>query len=245
MVEVVRALAEEAGQLDDVGHMALPAHIFAGGMQQIVYRRLSRLQAEDYPLLRLAAVAGRQIDRAVLREADTAVDIDGWLVTCANAAILEVFENRWRFAHDKLREGVLAELPIDERRSLHLRVGEAIEPVYAADLSAHYVNLSYQFGEARDMPREYRYARLAGEQAAAQYANADAVRYLSRALDLIGATNVAARFGLLSARERVHDLWEIARHRQPIFQPWLHWPNFRTMTAGRPWSRSARPTTPM
>jgi hypothetical protein len=44
------------------------------------------------------------------------------------------------------------------------------------------------------------YARLAGERAAARYANAEAKRYFSRALALTSEENLLERFDLLSRR---------------------------------------------
>src|SRR5438552_1680852 len=45
LVEVVRALAEEAGQLGNVGLRDLPERVSAGGVRQIVQRRLNRVPA--------------------------------------------------------------------------------------------------------------------------------------------------------------------------------------------------------
>jgi class 3 adenylate cyclase/tetratricopeptide (TPR) repeat protein len=53
------------------------------------------------------------------------------------------------------------------------------------------------------------YLRRAGEQAAARFANSQAVTYLSRALDLLpedGVRWAIERYGLLLAREKVYDL---------------------------------------
>ena len=69
IVEVVRALAEEAGQLDQIGEMTLPSQVLAGGMRQVIERRLSRVPAEANLLLQLAAVAGRELDLTVLASA--------------------------------------------------------------------------------------------------------------------------------------------------------------------------------
>ncbi|NDJ33863.1 MAG: protein kinase, partial [Chloroflexi bacterium] len=46
MVEVVRALAEEAGRLSEIGSATLPARVVAGGIQRIIERRLGRVPAE-------------------------------------------------------------------------------------------------------------------------------------------------------------------------------------------------------
>ncbi|MFN8492316.1 MAG: tetratricopeptide repeat protein [Caldilineaceae bacterium] len=207
MVEVLRTLAEEVGRLDRISDMALPLHVFAGGMQQMVQRRLQRVPALYQPLLQLAAVAGRQLDLAVLQHLDPSMNLAEWLDRCANAAVLAVPEGglRWQFAHDKLREGLLRELNESERRSCHAQIGAAIEQVYATDLAPHYADLAYHYGQAQQVHQERRYARLAGEQAAAQFANGPALTYFGRALELTPASDHAERFALLLAREQVYD----------------------------------------
>jgi len=59
---------------------------------------------------------------------------------------------------------------------------------------------------AGDLERERRYARLAGERAATQYANEEALRYLGRALELTPAGACGHRYELLVARESVYHL---------------------------------------
>ena len=75
----------------------------------------------------MAAVIGRELDLNILHTFATE-DLESWLVLCANAAVLEVQENRWRFTHDKLREHLLDELSEIERPLLHRRAAEAIDP---------------------------------------------------------------------------------------------------------------------
>ncbi|HEX2623480.1 MAG TPA: tetratricopeptide repeat protein, partial [Phototrophicaceae bacterium] len=190
IVEVMRVLAEEAGQLDQVTVSSLPQKIVAGGMQAVVLRRLSRVPTAARPLLEIAAIAGRELDLAVLLA--TAVDTmtDSWLTICTDASILEVQDGRWRFAHDKLREGLLLNLSEVQRRNLHRDVATAIERVYA-DNAIQFAPLAYHWGEAGDLPKEAHYAGLAGKHALASSAYQEAVPLLTRALTLapqIGAS---------------------------------------------------------
>lgn len=86
MVEVVRALADEAGRLADIGRMTLPERIFAGGVQQVIRRRLNRVPEWGQALLQVVAVAGRQLDVAVLRHlVGQADDLPGMLETFMQA----------------------------------------------------------------------------------------------------------------------------------------------------------------
>src|SRR6185369_17194417 len=95
LVEVVRALAEEAGSLSQIGHMSLPRRVFAGGVEQIVQRRLERVPENTRHLLRIAAVAGRQLDLRLLAAIDTSIDTEEWLTVCANAGVLDVMNEEW------------------------------------------------------------------------------------------------------------------------------------------------------
>jgi tetratricopeptide (TPR) repeat protein len=189
LVEVVRALAEEAGQLGDVGAAApLPMHVLTGGVQGIVQRRLNRVPEDARLLLRAAAVAGRQLDIDVLCEVlqslGKAREMETWLVDCADAAVLDVQDGNWRFGHNKLREGVLSELDSDQLTDLHRRVAEAIETVYQYSARRTAEPLMYHWGMAGDREKEEHYAALAGEQALHNGAYAAAKTFLKRALDL-------------------------------------------------------------
>jgi serine/threonine protein kinase/tetratricopeptide (TPR) repeat protein len=182
LVEVVRALAEEAGGLESIGQMTLPDNVFAGGVQRIVQRRLARIPTEYYPLLQRAAVMGRQLDLKVLLALAGDVYVDVWLSACADAAVLDVQDDQWRFAHDKLREGLLAGLSDEERRQLHIEVAQAIEAIYPDSLEQAPI-LAHHYAAAGDDQKHFYYATLAGNQAMQQGANKEATGYFSRALE--------------------------------------------------------------
>ncbi|MEZ4727257.1 MAG: tetratricopeptide repeat protein [Caldilineaceae bacterium] len=191
IVETLRTLAEEAGQLNRVALMALPKHIFPGGVQQVIQRRLQRVPAIYQPLLQWAAVAGRRLDLTLFQPLAPPPIVEQWLTVCANVAVLARQDQYWHFAHDKLREGVLRTMDATRRQQLHQQVAETICQVYATDLSPHYADLAYHFGQAQDHTHERRYLRLAGEMAQATYANSAAIDYYERLLTLLGEETAA------------------------------------------------------
>lgn len=188
LVEVVRALAEEAGRLDQVGRDTLPMKVFTGGMQSIVQRRLSQIPDWGQPLLQQAALIGRDIDlkllEALMPTLDSAPEINKWLLACSNAAVLEVREEMWRFAHDKLREGTLLSIPEGDLPQLHLHIAEAIETIYP-DASEYAGALADHWGAAGDTVKQWHYAKLAGQQALEISVYPEALQYLQIALDNI------------------------------------------------------------
>ncbi|MFN8494491.1 MAG: tetratricopeptide repeat protein [Caldilineaceae bacterium] len=137
LVEVVRALAEESGGLAQIGETALPTQVFAGGVQRIIQRRLNQAPPWAQPLLRLAAVLGRQLDLPIMtqlsRQGQSRLGeqtLERWLAVCADAAVLTIAGEQWLFAHDKLRESLLHDFAHPD---LHRQAAQAMEAVYAGD----------------------------------------------------------------------------------------------------------------
>jgi predicted ATPase len=189
MVEVLRALAEEAGELEQITSSPLPSQVFTGGVEGIIRRRLSRVPKEAQPLLHVAAIAGRELDLTVIRDvlntANRGDQLDVWLSNCSDAAVLEVDADQWRFSHNKLRDGVLADMPENARRELHKRVATSIQTVYQYTPKQPTAGaLAHHWQAAGDFEKEEEYVGLAGEQAFKNDAYQTALQYFNRAIEL-------------------------------------------------------------
>ncbi len=133
---------------------------------------------------------------------------------------------RYLFNHILMRDAVYDMQLRARLRELHRLAATAIEALYADNLVPYYADLAYHYGRAEMSEQERRYATLAGEQAAADYANAAAVRFFSRALDLTPAADLAGQYALLYRREQAYGLqgareaqrrdlaalWQLAQH---------------------------------
>ena len=183
IVEVVRALAEEAGQLANIGRVTMPQALFVRGMVTILERRLQRVAADNLPLLKGAAVYGRQLDLKVLQRLSGRDNLDPWLLDCSNAAILEVKHEVWQFSHDKLRETLLRQLPAGERQNLHRQVAQALEQAYPDDTQNSHT-LAYHWQQVGDLDKEAHYRLLAGRLAISHGSHRPAITHLERALQL-------------------------------------------------------------
>ena len=200
--EVVRTLAEKAGQLDRIRSEALPSHIFTEHMQQILSRRLQRLPTKYQPLLRLAAIMGRRPDLDVLNHLSEGT-VAIWLSAVHEAAIFTIQNNYWQFAHDKLREAVLARIPQEQVQQLHTAVATTIEHLYPdspdqASILAHH--WQWAGNQEREQACRYQAAQHAGQQ----YAHSEVLQHLERALAL--AVTDEQRYDALYLRERTHEL---------------------------------------
>lgn len=181
IVEVVRALAEDAGDLAQIGSMELPARVLAGGMEAVIERRLRRIPETARALLNVAALAGRELDVPLLKHIATQDNLDDWLMLIS--VVVDVNENHYRFAHDKLREALIREIPADRAKRIHHDIATALETIYP-DHSAYASRLALHWREAGDEIKELRYVAIAGETAVRSGAYTEAISLLSRAVKL-------------------------------------------------------------
>lgn len=203
LIEVVRALAEEAGRLDKIGDMELPEHVFTGGVRRIIERRLSRVTPAGRPLLQISAVSGNRLDLAVLSTASPTTNMEQWITDCAGVAVLEMRDGRWHFAHDKLRIGLIENLDSEQLRTLHQQVATAIEQTHP-NATSEVANLAFHWHEAQDVEKEGYYVALAGEQALRSGAYQTAVPYLERALVLASHSKIKRSNG---GAARLHQVY--------------------------------------
>ncbi|KPK03350.1 MAG: hypothetical protein AMJ56_19275 [Anaerolineae bacterium SG8_19] len=155
-------------------------------------RRLQLLTDEDRAILTTAAVLGPEFPFALL-EAVTKLDEDDLLDAVdrllADRLIeelpLQAGEDRYRFAQEALRQALLTTISQRRLRTLHRRAGEAIQTLYDANQRRHWPVLAHHFSGAGDGQQAFKYFILAGNANAQVYANAEAIAYYRRALEIV------------------------------------------------------------
>jgi len=98
-----------------------------------------------------------------------------------NGSVVTVY----RFTH-ALYQNFLYEQLLNKRRALlHRRAGETLERVYAGQHTRVAGALATHFERGRDFAKAIAFLTQAGDTALSRYANAEAVKYYSRGLDLV------------------------------------------------------------
>ncbi len=190
IVETMRALAEEAGELSQIGTRTLPQNILTGGMQQLMRRRLHKVDDRYQDIQMQAAILGREIDTALLNRIYSQTLVQTWLNDAAEAAVLTVQENMWRFAHDKLRETILADILSNAKSKFHRTAAETIEAVYP-DNKAYHEALLGHWKNAQDLAKEIYYTDVVTEHMIKYQGNyADANALLVDVIQRLPADNL-------------------------------------------------------
>jgi len=180
-------------------------------LQGVLMARIDRLQEQTKRVLQMASVIGRtflyRILDAIAREIR---GLDEDLLILQREEMIRqrarVPELEYIFKHHLIQEAAYNGLLRSERRLLHRQIAEALERLFPNRLEEQLGLVAYHWEQARERQRAIEYLRRAGEQAAAQFANAEAVGYFSRALDLTPREDLVGRYELLLARERVHNV---------------------------------------
>jgi tetratricopeptide (TPR) repeat protein len=107
---------------------------------------------------------------------------------------IEFQNERWRFAHDKLRE-LLERIPQARRRGLHQRVAETLEQLYPPEQQAAALVLHWR--AAGNLTKELEYIRIAGHRYEQLGAYDQARLLYERGLQLAGTPELVTEFEIL------------------------------------------------
>ena len=211
--EAVIAFDEGSGRWQarqDVTQLTVPETL-----QGVLAARIDGLPQGARQMLQLASVIGRVFSRPLLAAIAAGPGLDEALAALQRAQMVhqrvQASETQYAFKHVLTQAAAYDTLLRRARRALHLRVAEALERLYPARIEEQLGLLAHHWEQAGDAARAVGYLRRAGEQAATLHANAEAVGYLSRALNLVpadtgSAKDLAGRYAMLLRREAIYDL---------------------------------------
>ena len=115
-------------------------------------------------------------------------------------------ELTYLFKHLVTHEVGYESLTFATRAQLHGQYARYLESAYPGRIDQLAPQLAHHFERAQIQDKACFYLAKAGEQAAANYANDEALTYFNRTLNLTEAGNTRMRFDTLLKRERVYDL---------------------------------------
>lgn len=166
----------------------------------VIAVEIDQLGAEDRSTLRAAAVMGTSFEAGLLAAVlDHPVDSGVW--RRLRPFVMPGPAGGYRFRHALVRDAAYEGLPYVRRRQLHGLLAEAVEQRAGNAAHGEAAQLALHYFHAQRYEAAGYYAHIAGEQAAAAYANPQAAEFFTWAL-------VSARHKSHPAREEVAKLAE-------------------------------------
>ena len=180
-------------------------------VESLLTARIDTLEPADRMLLRYASVVGPRFPLDLLGEIlhDEIPDAghpERWAYL--GEFVVPAENEEFSFRHDLVRATAYAGLSFRRRRDIHSRVGLALEQRLGARADEEAALLSLHFHEAGQFERSWRYAVLAGNRAAAGYANVVASELYGRALEAAGHLERIPEDELATVEEALGDVYD-------------------------------------
>ena len=181
----------------------------------VIQTRLARLSKPELHILQQASVAGNQFWEGVLQSCSglDKIEIQGKLEMLRRREMIFRLEsssvaqtNEYVFKHDILRQVTYESIETTKRRKIHRLVAGWLIDQSTDSRTELLGPIGDHFEHAQIPEKASHYLTLAGDQAATQFANAEAETYYSRALNLVPDNNPDTTFRLLMSREQLYNL---------------------------------------
>jgi predicted ATPase len=157
----------------------------------VLAARIDRLEERDKHVLQTAAVIGKGFSEAVLKRVVDLPDAELSAALTKLTASEFIYEQalypelEYTFKHALTQEVAYGSLLVERRQAIHERVAEAIEALFGAGVPEQYAELAHHYSQSRNTEKAIAYSELAGQRAVQHSANAEALRHLTTALDLL------------------------------------------------------------
>jgi len=191
LFEMFRALvdSEQLVQLEDRwqfrGDLETPE--IPDAIHSVIMSRIDRLEMETKQTLLCASVIGDVFDQRLLKSVCGDMDFEYHLNQLNNHDFIysQKSTSAYRFKHALIRDVAMTSLLEENKREYHQKLGEAIESIYPDSLDEYYELLAHHYKNSGDSQKAFTYLQKAGDKSKGLYANEDALRYYTDALDAI------------------------------------------------------------
>jgi class 3 adenylate cyclase/tetratricopeptide (TPR) repeat protein len=187
----------------------------AQSVRGLIGRRLERLSEPAQRMLVAAAVVGRDFDIALLEAFGelSGHELREALDEATRGHFLSIAPpDRYRFAHELVRQRVLAVLPLPRLQAYHLAVADTLERVYGKSANERAGEIGYhlyQAGTAADQVRTSSYLAQAAKNALAVGAFEESLRLIDSTLLLLPGDKIRERAEALAIRGQAY--WGLGR----------------------------------
>ncbi len=191
-------LVEGDWQVKDLSQVQVPS-----GIQAVIQDRLTHLSETGQDVLTLAAVIGREFNFTTL-QAVVEMDEDSLVEMIDEALQAQLLVERripgeevYAFTDAPVKDVLYEAISSVRRPRHHLRVGQAIEQLYADKLGDYVEALAHHFLAGNEASKAADYSVMAGDKAAEVFAWHEAQEHYEAALGLLEAEKLARRAEVL------------------------------------------------
>lgn len=155
-------------------------------IQDVIVRRLNRVEKEGRKVLDYASVSGEMFTSPVLASAldvERVHLLEQLKVLEKTHKLVHPNEGGYKFDHAKVKEVLYNEIPTELRTEYHAIIADTIENLNRDNLEEVIGDLAFQYYNCRIKEKARIYLVRAAEKAKRLYSNEEAIRYFNEALE--------------------------------------------------------------
>ncbi|MEF8942412.1 MAG: adenylate/guanylate cyclase domain-containing protein [Desulfohalobiaceae bacterium] len=169
---------------DRINSTVIPATI-----HDVLMSRIDRLEERTKELVKIASVIGRCFFDCIIKDvADSINDVDSRLAYLQKIQLIRdrrhMDELEYVFKHALAQEAAYASTLLQQRKALHLKVGQSIERIFQGRLTEFYGMLAFHYSKGEDLDKAETYMTKAGEEALKASASSEALYYYKDVIKL-------------------------------------------------------------
>lgn len=223
--EVLRSLIED-GTLKKNGSWKITQNLadiqIPPSVQDVLAARIDRLPPDDKQITQHAAIIGRIFWQDILNRITEVKSVEPTLLLLELRELADRMEDsklaedwEWVFNHGLIQEVAYSSVPRSMRKVLHRQVALLLEEQLGDQTGFLIPLIANHFEQGDTLDKAIEYLGLAGEQAAAQFANQEAISYFSRALALLDkqettvfltSAQLRQKYDLILGRVKIYHL---------------------------------------
>ena len=166
----------------NLGEMVVPS-----SLDTLIRSRIDALPEELKQTLQCAAIFGQEFETELL---DAITDVPNVRLSVERLVSRLMLRpslepGRWQFSHTLFETIVYNTMLKTWRQALHLSAARALESRWAESASDHAKELAFHYGRAGEDAKVLPYLIIAGEQAAAQHADEEALIHFQKAAEIL------------------------------------------------------------
>jgi class 3 adenylate cyclase/tetratricopeptide (TPR) repeat protein len=160
-------------------------------IQDVIMARVDSLPEAAKEVLQTGSVIGRELSLGLLRRV-TGLPEQDLLSRLSRLKDSEFVyergiypETSYTFKHALTQEVAYNSLLVKRRKEIHEKIGQAIERIYEERPEDFYEMLAHHYARGDNLDKAYHYLKLAGDKAARNYANWEAIRFYKEAIQVL------------------------------------------------------------
>jgi tetratricopeptide (TPR) repeat protein len=213
LIEFLRQIEQEGGiaWVEDGFTITGREYTVPGSVEDVVYRRLDKLDAEVMALAEYASCLGREFDLDATLSFEYASDPMEALGGLESSGIIVLEEESSRFSHAIFRDVIYGSVSNRWLRIYHKSLGEYYERTFDKRTDEILYELARHYGRSNAFPKALDYNMRAGEKAATAFAPEQAIEFFNMAVKALPRVGRLVSIPDLKVdiNERLGDLYSL------------------------------------